>query len=104
MVIGLPYSGKDEVAKILAEKYKCDLIEMKNLDPKEEEHKGVAKLCFQKFEGRGVLVLDPCHSKTLYHLKKRNFVNVISVDAPFKKRLSLYCGQKKIDMDLTAFS
>jgi hypothetical protein len=45
----LPYSGKDEVAKILAEKYKCELIEMKNLDVQEEEHKGVAKLCFNRY-------------------------------------------------------
>jgi len=36
-------------------------------------------------------VLDPCHVKTLYHLKKRNFVNVILIDAPFKKRLTHYC-------------
>lgn len=76
---------------------------MKNLDVQEEEHKGVAKLCFNRYQGRGVLVLDPCHSKTLYHLKKRNFVNVISVDAPFKKRLSHFCQKQKIDVNLSAF-
>jgi len=72
------------------------LLDMKDINPEKEEHKAVANLCFDNFEGRAVLVLDPCNSKTIYHLKKRNFVNVVSVDAPFKKRLARYCEHKKI--------
>lgn len=63
----------------------------------------MAKLCFDQYKGKSVLVLDPCHSKTIYHLKKRNFVNVICVDAPFKKRLSHYCEHKNLEVGLTTF-
>lgn len=76
---------------------------MKEVDKEKEEHKAVAKLCFDnydKFDGRAVLVLDPCHSKTIYHLKKRNFVNVVCVDAPFKKRLAHYCEHKNLEINL----
>ena len=35
--------------------------------------------------------MDECNSKALGHLKKRNFVNVIKVDAAFKIRMKYYC-------------
>ena len=76
---------------------------MSKIDSKLQEHKGVGNLCFDNWKGRAVLVLDPCNSKTLYHLKKRNFVNVVMVDAPFKKRLKYYCELYKKQMDLAAF-
>lgn len=46
VIIGLPYSGKKEVAKILCAKYNCKLIEIKDKQPDAEMHKVVANACF----------------------------------------------------------
>jgi hypothetical protein len=60
-----------------------------------ENYKAIAKLCFDDFRDKAVLIMEHCDSKALAHLKKRNFVNVIKVDAPFKVRMKYYCEANK---------
>lgn len=47
--------------------------------------------------------MEQCSRRTLEHLKKRNFVNVIKVDAPFKKRLHNFCAKNNKPMDLASY-
>ena len=55
IIIGLPFSGKDSVAKILSETYNCKLLDLKNVNPNLESHKGVSRLCFDDYDGRAEL-------------------------------------------------
>ena len=41
--------------------------------------------------------MNKCNLKILQHLKKRNFVNVIFVDATFKKRYGNYCASLSLE-------
>ena len=63
----------------------------------QEPHKAVASLCFDDYRGKAVLVMNKCNLKILQHLKKRNFVNVIFVDATFKKRYENYCASQSLE-------
>ncbi len=59
---------------------------LKFLDETTESTKSVTKLCFDEYEGRGVYVLEKANYQILKALKKRNFVNVILVEASALKR------------------
>jgi phosphosulfolactate synthase (CoM biosynthesis protein A) len=50
-----------------------------------------------------VLILEQCNERVLDELKKKNFINIVMVDAPFKERLSFYCRKNGKEINLTAF-
>ena len=97
IIIGLPYSGKKEVANILKSRHNCPILEYDLSNAVEEPHKEIASLCFDDYRGAAALVMGRCKVKILQHIKKRNFVNVIQVDASFKKRFANFCLAEKLE-------
>ena len=73
------------------------MLEYNEGQTEQEPHKAVASLCFDNYRGKGVLVMNKCNLKILQHLKKRNFVNVLFVEATFKKRFQNYCLANGLD-------
>lgn len=54
----------------------------------EETTKLITKLCFNDYHGRAIVVLEKANYNLLKNLKKRNFVNVILIEASALKRYS----------------
>lgn len=55
------------------------------------KHGGVTDLCYKSYHERGVFIMQSPNFKALKHLKQRNFINVVYVEAPFALRYKYAC-------------
>ena len=99
VLIGLPYSGVEDAAKIFNEQYECKIFKIEGKDKPHDMtlKKYISKICFQEFKEtpRAVLLTSTANytEEALWELKKRNFVNVVLVDASFKIRLNNFLAE-----------
>ena len=97
VLLGLPLSGKKEVAKILHEEYSCNIIDGA-INPNEKiskpPYKVISDRCFKNYDKEAVLVVEKASVNLLKNLKNKNFISIVLVDAPFKKRFENYTKEK----------
>lgn len=98
VLFGLPFSGVEDVAMVLKEVYGCDILRA-NLSEKPEKMtvlKFVRDICFKHFQEvpKAVLIVSHYDSEAFRELKKRNYVNFVLVDSPFRTRYHYYLKEK----------
>jgi hypothetical protein len=57
----------------------------------------VAKFCFDDYRGRAVIVLEKANCDIIKNLKKRNFVNIVLVEASALKRYKNFLTESETD-------
>lgn len=98
VLMGLPYSGIEEMAIVLKEVYGCSILRA-DLSEKPEKvsvQKFVRDICFKHFQEvpKAVLIVSHYHAGAFRELKKRNYVNFVLVDSPFRTRYHSYLKDK----------
>jgi hypothetical protein len=101
VLLGLPYSGEEDVANVLHEVYGCTIFRA-DLAKKPEGisiEKYIREICFEPYAEtlRAVVLISHHHSSALRELKKRNYVNIVLVDAPFHTRYKEYLKCKGLE-------
>lgn len=91
LLIGLPYCGLEEVAELLNSDYNLPIFRADPLlkPPNISSAKYIREVCYKQFREtpKAVLLAPQLDRHILLELKKRNYLNIVLVDASFQQRL-----------------